>query len=126
MQQQALRQQEESLCVQQTLPAQLSSAADSDPLRKLREKDPQFPAFTGRRDHLLPWLLECQTRKEQRNLPDGVAIQYAIMARETSFWVCFLGENSATLMHESVSESVRVSVRGRDPIAFGRTKEDMQ
>ena len=80
VQQQALRQEQESLCVQQTLPAQLASAADSDPLRKLREKDPQFHAFTGRTDHFLSLLLECQTRKEQRNLPDGVAIQYAIMA----------------------------------------------
>ena len=73
-------QQEESLRVQRTLLAQLASAADSDPLRKLRKKDPQFPAFTGRTDHFLPWLLECQTRTEQRNLPDAVAIQYAIMA----------------------------------------------
>ena len=53
---------------------------DWDPLRTLREEDPQFHAFTGRTDHFLPWLLECQTRKEQRNLPDAVAIQYAIMA----------------------------------------------
>ena len=80
VQQQALCQQEESLRVQQTLLAQLASAADSDPLRKFCEKDPQFPAFTGRTDYFLPWLLECQTRKEQRNLPDAVAIQYAIMA----------------------------------------------
>ena len=79
VQQRALRQQEESLRVQQTLLAQLDSAADSDPLRKLREKDPQFHAFTGRTDHFLFWLLECQTRKEQRDLPDAVAIQYAIM-----------------------------------------------
>ena len=90
VQQQALPQQEESLCVQQTLPAQLASAADSDPIRKLREEDPQFPAFTGRTDHFLPWLLECQTRKEQRTHPDAVAIQYAIMARETPFGVFFL------------------------------------
>ena len=33
-----------------------------------------------RTDHFLPLLLECQTRKEQRNLPDAVAIKYAIMA----------------------------------------------
>ena len=28
----------------------------------------------------MPWLLGCQTRKEQLNLPDAVAIQYAIVA----------------------------------------------
>ena len=91
VQQQALSQQEESLCVQQTLPAQLASAADSDPLRKLRQEDPQLPAFTGRTDHFLPWLLECQTRNEQRNLPDGVAIQYAIMAMGDILRGIFLG-----------------------------------
>ena len=79
VQEQALRQQEKCLRVQQTILAQLASAAYSDPHRKLREKDPQFPAFTGRTDHFLPWLLECQTRKEQRNIPNAVAIQYAIM-----------------------------------------------
>ena len=42
--------------------------------------DQQFHAFTVLTDHFLPWLLECQTSKEQRNLPDTVAIQYAIMA----------------------------------------------
>ena len=46
--QRALSQQEESLRVQQSLIAQLASSADADPLRKLREKNPQFPAFTGR------------------------------------------------------------------------------
>jgi len=38
------------------------------------------PQSTRRTDHFLPWLLDCQTRKEHRNLPDAVAIQYAIMA----------------------------------------------
>ena len=38
----------------------------ADPLRKLREKDPQFPPFTGRTADFLRWVLECQTRKEQR------------------------------------------------------------
>ena len=79
VQQQALRQQEESLRVQKTLLAQLASATDSYPLRKLREKDLQFPAFTGLTDHFMPWLLECQTRKEQRNLQDAFAIKYAIV-----------------------------------------------
>ena len=80
VQQRALSQQEESLRVQQSLIAQWARSADADPPRKLREMDPQFPAFTGRTDYFLPWLLECQTRKEHRNLPDVVAIQYVIIA----------------------------------------------
>ena len=80
VQQRALSQQDESRRVPQFLIGQLACQADADPLRKLREKDPQFPAFTGRTDCFLPWLLECQIRNEQRNLPDAVAIHYAIMA----------------------------------------------
>jgi len=66
--------------VQQSLIAHLAGSADADPLRTLREKDPQFPAFTWRTDNFLPWLLDFQLRKEKRNLPDAVAIQYAVMA----------------------------------------------
>jgi len=80
VQQRALSQQEERLRVQQSIIAQLASSANTDPLRKLREKDPQFPVFTWLTDHFLPRRLECQTRQEQRNLPDAVAIKYAIMA----------------------------------------------
>ena len=35
----------------------------ADPLRKLREKDPQFPPFTGRTADFLGWVLDCQTRE---------------------------------------------------------------
>ena len=54
VQQRAPSQQEESLRVQQSIIAQLARSADADPLRKLRGKDPQFHAFTGRTDHFLP------------------------------------------------------------------------
>ena len=54
VEQRALIQQDESRRVHQTLIAQLASSADADPLRKLREKDLQFPAFTWRTDHFLP------------------------------------------------------------------------
>jgi hypothetical protein len=54
--------------------------SEFDPLRKLRENDPQFPVFTGKSEHFLAWVVECQMRKEQRDLPDAVAIQYAKMA----------------------------------------------
>ena len=46
---------------------------------RLMEEDPQFPQFTGRIEHVLAWITECQMRKEQRNLQDAVAIQYARM-----------------------------------------------
>jgi hypothetical protein len=62
-----------------------NTSAEADPLRKMREKDPQFPAFTGRSEHFLPWVLACQTSKQQRNLSDAVAIQYAILAMGDSF-----------------------------------------
>ena len=77
--QRALSQQGERLRVKQSLIAQLARSADADPSRKLREKGQQFQAFTWWTDHFLHRLLECQTRKRQRNLPDAVAIQFAIM-----------------------------------------------
>ena len=63
----------------------LSLGNEGDPLRKLREKDPQFPAFSWKSEHFLAWVLECQTRKTQRNLTDAVAVQYSIMAMGDSF-----------------------------------------
>ena len=91
VQQQAIRQQEESLHVQQTI-------------RKLHEKEPQFHAFTGLTDHFLPWLLECQTRKEQRNFPDAVAIQYAIMAMGDTIRGIFPADQTFPNLDEFVKE----------------------
>ena len=51
-----------------------------DPLRRLRESDPQFPPYSGRPADFLGWLLEITDRKNQRQLPVNVAIQYALMA----------------------------------------------
>ena len=65
---------------QSSILERITPQSESDSLRKLREKDPQFPAFTGKSEHLLAWIVECQTRKEQRDLPEAVAIQYAKMA----------------------------------------------
>ena len=104
VQQRALRQQEVSLRVQRSLIALLASSVDDDPLRKLRENDPQFPAFTGRTDCFLPWLLECQIRKEQRNLPDAVAIQYAIMAMGDTLRGIFRAEQTFPNRDEFVKE----------------------
>jgi len=67
----ALSQKEESLRVQQSLIAQLASLADADTLRKLREQNPQFPAFTGRTDRLLPLLFGCQTGRMAAALRRG-------------------------------------------------------
>ncbi|MGV0952579.1 MAG: hypothetical protein ACOYB3_18135, partial [Azonexus sp.] len=79
----------EVLTAQTQLMERLHVSSHTDPLRKLKEKDPQFPAFTGNSDHFLPWILECQVRKESRQLPDDVAVQYAIIA---------LGEHSVGLL----------------------------
>ena len=76
---------ERNISAQAALLKQLASPSEADPLRKLREKDPQCPQFTGKTEHFLAWVLECQTRKEQRDLPDAVAIQYAIMAMGETF-----------------------------------------
>ena len=65
---------------QSSILERITPQSESDPLRKLREKDPQFPAFTGKSEHLLAWIVQCQTRKEQRDLPNAVAIQYSKMA----------------------------------------------
>ena len=69
------------MAIQKQLLQRLATPHEADPLRKLREKDPQFPQFTGRTEHFLAWITERQMRKEQRNLQDAVAIQYAKMAR---------------------------------------------
>ena len=79
---------------QNALLEKLAPLSDADPLRKLREKDPQFPAFTGRSEHLLAWIVECQMRKEQRDLPDAVAIKYAQMALGESIRGCPLQVHS--------------------------------
>ena len=36
----------------------LSLGNEDDPLRKFLENDPQFPAFSGKSEHLLAWVLE--------------------------------------------------------------------
>ena len=75
----------------------------ADPLRKLREKDPQFPPFTGRTADFLRWVLECQTRKEQRGLDDQVAIQYATIAMGDSIRGLFPSDHHHTTWTEFVA-----------------------
>ena len=55
--------QDQNILAMQMLAANNPAA---DPLRKLREKDPQFPPFTGRTADFLIWVLEFQTSTEQR------------------------------------------------------------
>ena len=71
---------QESLTINTQLLERLAMPHDADPLRKLMEKYPQFPQFTGRTEHFLAWITKCQMRKEQRNLHDAAAIQYAKIA----------------------------------------------
>ena len=75
----------------------------ADPLRKLREKDPQFTPFTGRTADFLRWVLECQTRKEQRGLDDQVAIQYATIAMGDSIRGLFPSDHHHTTWTEFVA-----------------------
>ena len=70
----------ETLAIQTQLLERLATPHEADALRKLSEKDPQFPLFTGRTEHFLACITEFEMRKEQRNLQDAVAIQYAKMA----------------------------------------------
>ena len=68
---------QESLAIQTQLLERLAKPNEADPLRKLMEKDTQFQHFTRITEHFLAWITEFQMRKEQRNLQDAVAIQYA-------------------------------------------------
>ena len=54
----------ESMAIQTQLLERLATPHKTHPLRKLMEKDPQFPQFTGRTAHFLAWINECQMRKE--------------------------------------------------------------
>ena len=58
-----LRMHTESMAIQTQLPEWLATPHEADPLRKLSEKDPQFPQFTGRTEHLLAWITECPMYK---------------------------------------------------------------
>ena len=75
-----LRMHTESMAIQTQLLERLATPQEPDPLRKFSEKDPQFQQFTGKAEQFLTWITEFQMRKEQRNLQDAVAIQYAKMA----------------------------------------------
>ena len=49
-------------------------------MRKLQEKDPEFEKFDGKLEHFLEWLTRIEERRRHRNVPDAVAIRYALMA----------------------------------------------
>ena len=46
-------------------------------LRKLQEKDPEFPSYDGNPDNFLPWIVTIEEKKENRKLADIVAITFA-------------------------------------------------
>ena len=59
-----LRMHTESITIQTHLLERLATPHEADPLRKLREKDPLLPQFTGRTEHFLAWITGRQMRKE--------------------------------------------------------------
>ena len=44
------------------------SATTDQALRKLQEKDPEFPKYDGKPEHFLPWFVAVEERKELRKL----------------------------------------------------------
>ena len=51
-------------------------------LRKLHEKDPEFPKYDGIPGHFLPWFVAVEERIELRQLSDQAAIIFATEALE--------------------------------------------
>ena len=55
----------------------------TDPaIRKLQEKDPEFPKYDGNPEHFLSWFVAVEERKELRQLSDQAAIIFATEALE--------------------------------------------
>ena len=55
----------------------------TDPaLRKLQEKDPEFPKYDGNPEHFLAWFAAVEERNELRQLSDQAAIIFATEALE--------------------------------------------
>ena len=55
----------------------------TDPaIRKLQEKDPEFPKYDGNPEHFLAWFVAVKERKELRQLSDQAAIIFATEALE--------------------------------------------
>ena len=55
----------------------------TDPaIRKLQEKDPEFPKYDGNPEHFLAWFVAVEERKELRQLSDQAAIIFATEALE--------------------------------------------
>ena len=55
----------------------------TDPaVRKLQEKDPEFPKYNGNPEHVLAWFVAVEERKELRQLSDQAAIIFATEALE--------------------------------------------
>ena len=49
-------------------------------IRKLQEKDPEFPKYDGNPEHFLAWFVAVEERKELRQLSDKAAIIFATEA----------------------------------------------
>ena len=57
-----------------------SESAVNSALRKLQEKDPEFPRHDWNTGNFLPWLVTVEELKNATKLPDQVAIVYATVA----------------------------------------------
>ena len=51
-------------------------------IKKLQEKDPEFPKYDGNPEHFLAWFVAVEERKELRQLSDQAAIIFATEALE--------------------------------------------
>ena len=56
------------------------SASTDQALRKLQEKDPEFPKYDDKPEHFLSWFVSVEERKELRKISDQVAIIFATEA----------------------------------------------
>ena len=49
-------------------------------LRKLQERDPEFPPYDGNPENFLSWIVTVEEKKNTRKLDDQVAITFALNA----------------------------------------------
>jgi hypothetical protein len=73
----------QQLAARAPIPAATAGTAGigiSTALRKLQERDPEFPPYDGNPETFLPWIVSVEEKKVNRKLDDQVAITFAINA----------------------------------------------
>ena len=63
-----------------TVPVLPGTPVISPALRKLQEKDPEFPPYDGNPENFLPWIVTVEEEENTRKLEDQVAITFAVNA----------------------------------------------